>query len=93
MTTSEIFRTELLARLDRAEKRGARSIKVNSGDLHRSVGGYPGPNHQTPTCCEVMCDEMTDGDVIVDKPPSGKGARLTIRYRLPRSGRQPDGVS
>jgi hypothetical protein len=38
------FQRELRAQLDRAEKRRAKNIVVNSGELHRAVGGYPGPN-------------------------------------------------
>jgi 5-methylcytosine-specific restriction protein A len=35
-------------------------------------------------CCEVMRGEMRATDEVVDEPPSGQGASLTIRYRLPR---------
>jgi hypothetical protein len=31
---------------------------------------------------------MKAGDVIVDQPPKRRGATLTIRYFLPRSGRK-----
>jgi 5-methylcytosine-specific restriction protein A len=48
------------------------------------VGGYPGENHRMPVCCEVMRSTMAPGDQVVETPPSGKGAALTIRYRLPR---------
>jgi hypothetical protein len=59
-------------------------VDVTSGDLHRRVGGYPGPNHAMPNCCSVMRQAMQSGDVIVAEPPKGNGATLTIRYRLPR---------
>ena len=33
-----------------------------------------------PTCCLAMMDLMSDNDVVLDAPPSGKGATLKIRY-------------
>ena len=59
-------------------------LEVNSGDLHREVGGYPGKHHRMPACCQAMYKVMAAGDTIVASPPKGKGASLTIRYRLPR---------
>jgi 5-methylcytosine-specific restriction protein A len=79
------FRRELAAQFSRAENRSAAHVEINSGELHRSVGGYPGPNHRMPICCEVMYGERTDDDEIVSQPPEGKGASLTIRYKLPRN--------
>jgi hypothetical protein len=32
-----------------------------------------------------MYDEQKAGDEVISRPPKGKGASLTIRYRLPRS--------
>lgn len=84
MSTADEFRTELARRFVEAEKRGLSYIKISSGDLHRAVGGYPGPDHRMPVCCSVMETEMRAGDVIESAPPKGKGASLTIRYRLPR---------
>lgn len=85
MPTKEEFTTELKARFRRAAERGASSVEVNSGELHRSLGGYPGPKHQMPTCCMVLHENLGKGDEIVSSPPSGKGASLTIRYQIPRS--------
>lgn len=60
-------------------------VDVNAGELHRAVGGYPGKNHRMPVCCQVMYSCMKTGDKILPNgPPKGKGASLTIRYRLPR---------
>lgn len=55
-------------------------VDINSGDIHRAVGGYPGKNHHMPTCCDVMYKLMKGTDEVVSSPPSGKGASLTIRY-------------
>jgi hypothetical protein len=84
MPIKDEFETELHARFRRAVERGADSVEVNSGELHRSLGGYPSPNHQMPTCCTVMHNACRASDEIVATPPSGKGASLTIRYQLPR---------
>lgn len=64
-----------------------RYVDVVAGNLHRKVGGYPpapGCNHAMPNCCRVMKKNMKDGDVILKQPPKGQGARVTIRYQLPR---------
>jgi len=68
-----------------ARESGAPSITITSGELHRLVGGYPGPNHRMPMCCEVMYAAMRKGDEIIYKPPKGKGASLKITYRLGHS--------
>jgi hypothetical protein len=78
------FRQELRAQFDRAEKRRAKNIVINSGELHRTVGGYPAPNERLQTCCEVMKEEMKSGDVIMGDPDNCRAAALTIRYQLPR---------
>lgn len=59
-------------------------VDVNSGDLHRRLGGYPSQSHQMPTCCSVMWSIKGPGDEVMSQPPSGKGATLTIRYQTPR---------
>lgn len=85
MPTTEDFRRELRAQLGRAQRSGAPHIEINSGELHRKVGDYPGPNHRMPMCCDIMYEAHTVGDEIISKPPKGKGASLTIRFKLPRN--------
>jgi 2-polyprenyl-6-hydroxyphenyl methylase / 3-demethylubiquinone-9 3-methyltransferase len=82
--TAQSFRVELLAQLRVAERMGQTMVDINAGQLHRELGGYPGPNHRLPVCCEVMHGEVGLGDAVIDSPPKGKGASLTIRYQLPR---------
>jgi hypothetical protein len=84
MATIDDFRSELRAQIRRAEARGAPHVEVNAGELHRQMGGYPGPKHRMPVCCEAMYGEKRDGDEIISAPAKGKGAKLTIRYKLPR---------
>ncbi len=82
--TQRPFEDALAARFQAAEKSRRPYVDIVSGDLHREVGGYPGPDHRMPVCCSVMQRHVRPGDHIVDAPPKGKGATLTIRYRLPR---------
>ena len=84
MPTTDDFKSELRKQLGRAEKRGAASVEINSGELHRVVGGYPGTGHRMPMCCRAMYAEQRAGDEILSQPEKGKGASLTIRYQLPR---------
>lgn len=86
MPNKEDFRQELRARFVRATARGAEEIEINSGELHRALGGYPGSAHQMPSCCDVMHEAEQAGDEVMTSPPSGRGASLTIRYKLPRRG-------
>lgn len=67
-----------------AKQNNATEITIVSGDLHRSVGGYPSKNHRMPICCAVMRRNMTSGDRILSSPPKGDGATLVIKYQLPR---------
>lgn len=80
------FHEALAAELQAAQRQGKPSVVVVARDLHHKVSGYPqGPNRM-PVCCSVMKREMrTRVDQVVEEPPKGKGATLTIRYRLPRS--------
>lgn len=92
MTTApkaEDFRSNLLQLLASARDLGLVAVEVNAGNLHRRVGGYPGSDHRMPQCCDVMRQTMRSGDEVVDEPPGGRGARLTVRYRLPRSVEEP----
>ncbi len=84
MPTSDDFRYALRSQLRAAELRGLPHVEVNAGELHRKLGGYPSTNHQMPSCCQVMEQERRALDETISGPPSGKGASLTVRYRLPR---------
>lgn len=84
MPSSDDFRRELMRQLNVASQLSADAIEINSGKLHRSVGGYPGVDHRMPICCDVMKSVAQLGDKTVHEPPKGKGASLTIRYVLPR---------
>ncbi|MCG3122048.1 MAG: hypothetical protein GIKADHBN_00424 [Phycisphaerales bacterium] len=78
------FQSELNRRFAEAEAIGVDCLTVTAGDLHRSVGGYPGPSHRMPGCCAVMRANIKPGDKELHSPPKGNGASLEIRYVIPR---------
>jgi predicted GIY-YIG superfamily endonuclease len=86
MTIKQRFLDELDQVFRKATVAGQDHVAVSAGDLHRSVGGYRGPTHKMPVCCQAMRSAMdpSRGDRVVSEPPKGKGASLTIRYVLPR---------
>lgn len=85
MPTAADFRMEMYRMMYKAMQEGETTAEINSGELHRRIGGYPGANHRMPVCCQVMRGAYAPdaGDVIVEERPSGQGATLTIRYVLP----------
>jgi 5-methylcytosine-specific restriction protein A len=82
--SKEDFQSKLGIIFDTVTSLGLSFIYLKSGDLHRSVGGYPGPDHRMPICCNVMYQAMRNEDEIIEKPPKGKGANLVIKYMVPR---------
>ena len=82
--TADDFRAALTTIIGKATRDGHAFVEVKSGDLHRIVGGYPGPGHRTPICCSVMRSAMKSADTILAEPPKGNGATLFIRYYLPK---------
>jgi hypothetical protein len=87
MVSTDHFRRGLLAWMDRVARGGSIDILVNSGELYRSLGGYPGSEHGMPNCCEAMEDEMKSGDTLLLERSNGAG--MTVRYLLPRAVVQP----
>lgn len=82
--TTRDFEALLETKFSEAEKEGLSEITLNAGELHREVGGYPGVDHRMPVCCNAMRNAMQIGDALIKEPPSGQGASLTIKYKLPR---------
>jgi hypothetical protein len=87
MVSTDHFRHELLAQLHRASRSGHVDVLINSGELYRSLGGYPGSAHGMPNCHEAMEAEMKYGDALILKGTNGAG--MTVRYLLPRAVMQP----
>ena len=82
MVSADHFAHELRAQLKKAEARGSIDIVINSGQLYRSLGGYPGSTHGMPACCDAMRSEMKPGDILLVEQAGGPG--MTVRYQLPR---------
>jgi hypothetical protein len=82
MVSTDHFRQGLLSQLDRVSRSGRIDILINSGELYRSLGGYPGSTHGMPNCCDAMEAEMKSGDTMLLERSNGAG--MTIRYLLPR---------
>jgi len=84
--TAEDFRDELYRIMDEAVREGHKYVDVNAGELYKGLGSYPGADHRLSICCKVMKEAMAPdyGDKVLQEPPSGQGASLTIRYVLPR---------
>jgi hypothetical protein len=78
------FRDKLDEQLVAAERTNGASVRIRAGDLHRAIGGYPGPRHRMPSCCAAMRAAMQAGDRIVQQPPKGDGASLIVEYQVPR---------
>jgi hypothetical protein len=83
MVSIDHFRRGLLAQMRRASMNGRIDVLINSGELYRSLGGYPGSSHGMPSCCDAMQDEMKPGDVLLLERTNGAG--MTVRYLLPRA--------
>ncbi len=70
MVSTDHFRHELLAQMNRAAKGGLIDVLISSGELYRSLGGYPGSMHGMPSCCEAMQAEMKPGDTVLVGAPT-----------------------
>lgn len=79
--TRDDFHNEIVKRMNEAREAGLETIQINSLELHKSVG-YDSSDHRMPMACEAMYEMMTKRDVIIEKPPKGKGTRLTILFHL-----------
>jgi hypothetical protein len=80
MVSSDHFRHELLAQLDRAAHGGRIDVLINSGELCRAV---PKGSAWSNACCDAMQDEFKPGDTMLLDRSSGVG--MTVRYLLPRT--------
>jgi hypothetical protein len=68
VASDDYFRQELHLQMQRAADWGANAVVINARELHSAFGDFLEPKHQ-PRCCDVMEQEMTDGDVVVSQMP------------------------
>jgi hypothetical protein len=80
MVSTDHFRHELLAQLNRAAAQGHIDVLVNSGELCRTI---PRGSSSSASCCDAMQAECEPGDTMILDRASGAG--MTVRYLLPRS--------
>jgi hypothetical protein len=71
MVKVDHFRRGLLALIERATHHGRVDVLINSGELFRSLGGYPGYMHGTPFCCDAMEAKIKPRDVLLVSAPTG----------------------
>jgi hypothetical protein len=84
MVSYDHFRQELLAQMERSQKRGAVNVLINSAELQAALGEFPSPDAKMPACCDAMEKEMKPGDILLVERSHGAG--MTVRYFLPRYG-------
>jgi hypothetical protein len=82
MVTMDDFRVTIEKIFEIAKQVKLSAVVIQSGNLHRLVGGYPGSNHRMPMCCNAMRQMMKENDEILKEPPKGNGASLEIIYWL-----------
>jgi hypothetical protein len=70
MVSSDHFRHELLAQLDRAACGGRIDVLINSGELCRAV---PTGSAWSNACCDAMQDEFKPGDTMLLDRTVGPG--------------------
>jgi hypothetical protein len=83
MVPIDHFRQGLQEQMGRAAHGGRMDVLINSWELFRSLGGYPGSTHGMPSCCDAMQAEMKLGDTMLLDRTSRAG--MTVRYMLPRA--------
>ena len=82
MPKKEDFIKEIQKLKQEAKTKGLEYVDIVSGDVHRTLGGYPGKNHRMRICCEVMYEMMGVKDEVLNAPASTYGATVEIRYYL-----------
>ena len=80
MVSTDHFRQELRAQMDRAVTLGHMDILINSGELCRSILRGTA---SSVSCCDAMQAEIKLGDTIILDRTSGSG--MSVRYLLPRA--------
>ena len=75
-------RNKLTVILNTAKHSGDAYVDVESGNLHKELGGDPNSHHRMPIFHEVMTKMMRPGDLILKDSDSENDATMMIRYIL-----------
>ena len=76
------FRNKLTVILNTAKHSGKPYVDVESGNLHKELGGDSNSHHRLPIFHEVMTKMMRPGDSILKEARHGHGATMLVRYIL-----------
>lgn len=63
-------------KIQSAGENGAESITIRSGELHTELN----LKNRMPTVCDAMYKLQKSGDLVLERPPKGRGSRLVITY-------------
>jgi len=83
MTYTDDTRNELQNIMNWAKQKGIIEVTINAGKLGEALGLYDSNKNNVKSVCDAMKSMMKEGDKIVDEPPSGEGASVTIKYKVP----------
>ena len=72
------FRNKLTVILNTAKHSGKPYVDVESGNVHKELGGDPNSYHKLPIFHEVMKKMMRPGDSILKEFHNGDGATILV---------------
>ena len=76
------IQNRLAAILNFARQSGKSYIDVESNSLQKPLPNFSSSDRGMSVCCDVMIKLMSPGDSILKDSPSGKSARLAVRYMV-----------
>ena len=85
MISTEEFRREIRAQLERAAARGSKSLIIDARKLYDALCKRPIVNSWMVFCCNAMRAEMAETDNLIFG--YAKDTLLTVNYKLPRDPR------
>ena len=80
--TAAAFSFQLYTLKYEAASAGKSFLDISARKLHLSLGKSSRRSQNLPVCCQVMRDEMGQGDLLLKEHGGGVGQDLTIRYIL-----------
>ena len=85
MISTDQFRREIRAQLERAAARGSKSLIIDAKELYHVLCKRPIVNSWMIFCCNAMRAEMAETDNLIFD--YAKDTLLTVNYKLPRDSR------